>query len=61
MLQFVGAFLIVVSIAVAKTPDILAILYPLNDQSVLKSQLNETVSQTTENTVNAIPFCLVLK
>ena len=63
VLQFLGVLLIVVSIAVAKTPDIVQILYPLNDQSVLKAQLNETMQnhQTSSNNVNAIPvMALVL-
>ena len=35
LLQFVGAMLIVISIGVAKTPDIMTLIYPqVNDKTV---------------------------
>ncbi len=61
LLQFVGAFLIVVSIGVAKTPDLIGILYPVDDATVHANLLNQTsdgvVTPTTA--VNAIPITAI--
>jgi len=68
LLQFVGAALIVISIAIAKTPDILQILRPTVDDETVRASLmdqNETkhdsnINETGSTTVNAIPITAIL-
>lgn len=61
-LQFLGALLIVISIAIAKTPDIMQIIYPVTDQSVLDGiNKNSTDFNTnTSATVNVIPITAIM-
>jgi len=64
LLQFVGAMLIVISIGVAKTPDIMTLIYPqVNDktvETVLNSAIQNGTSTTTKVSVNAIPTAAIL-
>jgi len=70
LLQFVGASLIVISIAIAKTPDILQILNrsTVDDETVrasLMTDQNDTKHDSNDNaddsaTVNAIPITAIL-
>ena len=71
MLQFVGAALIVISIAIAKTPDILQIINrsTVDDETVRASLVNnqndsinnhDTNAYDTGGTVNAIPLAAIL-
>ena len=64
MLQFLGAFLIVISIGVAKTPDILQLIYPKIDDNivskVLSSNGSETVEKIATTGVNSIPTAAIL-
>jgi len=71
LLQFVGAALIVISIAIAKTPDILQILNrsTVDDETVRASLVNnqndsinnhDTNANDTGGTVNAIPLAAIL-
>ena len=71
MLQFVGAALIVISIAIAKTPDILQIINrsTVDDETVRASLVNnqndsinnhDTNANDTGGTVNAIPLAAIL-
>lgn len=56
--QFFGAFLIVISIGVAKTPDILQIWKPENSNLPANATSTESTSNTTS--VNAIPLTAIL-
>jgi len=72
LLQFLGAALIVISIAIAKTPDILQIISPstVNDETVRASLVNNqndttnnhdsNANDTDGNAVNAIPITAIL-
>jgi len=61
LLQFLGAMLIVISIAVAKTPDILQLIYPITDQTVLNASQNgsETAQKIVSSGVNSIPAAAI--
>lgn len=59
-LQFLGALLIVISIGIAKTPDILQIIYPVSDQTVLGGINKNATSDLPTNAVNVIPITAIL-
>jgi drug/metabolite transporter (DMT)-like permease len=59
VLQFVGAFLIVISIAVAKTPDIIQVLgWSQNNDLKVNGTLTAEAIQAA--TVNAVPLAAIL-
>ena len=63
LLQFVGVVLIVISIGIAKTPDILKIFTPVvDDKTVQMNLMNNGSSIGSENNaaVNAIPLAAIL-
>jgi len=58
-LQFVGALLIVISIGIAKTPDITQLLYPSSNSKLVNSTISQSAA-TSENSVNAIPITAIV-
>ena len=62
LLQFVGALLIVISIGVAKTPDILSLIYPINDKTVhtVLNTNGSSIDAAAEAGVNSIPATAIL-
>ena len=62
LLQFVGALLIVISIGVAKTPDILSLIYPINDKTVhtVLNTNGSSIDAAAEAGVNSIPAMAIL-
>merc|ERR1712012_226293 len=59
LLQFVGALLIVISIGIAKTPDITQLLYPSSNSKLVNSTISQSAA-TSENSVNAIPITAIV-
>ena len=62
-LQFLGALLIVISIGVAKTPDILQIINPqISDEAVIANISNQNVTNSagSNSNVNAIPLTAII-